>query len=129
MANESRRLEQLEERLRETELGLATLTSNLQLINDNLKEDIERTRADLRERIAELKEDIKDDFDQVDVTLSDLSKTVNAVNESLQNLYITQSGSSVKVNFNEKLIWGIVMLLGTGALYLIQDLVKAAGIG
>jgi len=124
-----RRIEQFEDRLRDTEQGLATLTSNIQLINDNLKEDIERTRTDLRERLAELKTDIKDDFDQVDSTLDSLNKTVNALNDSLQNLYITQSGSSIKVKFNEKVIWSIVGLIGTVGLYLMQDLIKLTGAG
>jgi len=123
---QSRRIEKFEDRLRETEQGLATLTSNIQLINDNLKEDIERTRTDLRERLADLKADIKGDFDQVDTTLHDLNATVNSLNDSLQNLYITQSGSNVKVKFNEKIIWTVLGLIGTAGLYLIQDLIKAA---
>jgi len=126
---QSNRIDQIEKRLRETEQGLASLTSNLEIINENIKEDIERTRVDLRERMSDLKDDMKEDFDQVDSSLADITSTVNALNESLQNLYITQTGSSVKVNFNEKVIWGIVTAVGIVALYFIQEIIKIGGAG
>lgn len=126
---QSKRIDQIEERLRETEQGLASLTSNLEIINENFKEDIERTRLDLRERMSDLKTDMKEDFDQVDSSLADITSTVNALNDSLQNLYITQTGSNVKVKFNEKVIWAIVTAVGIVALYYIQEIIKVGGAG
>jgi len=113
-----RRFEGLEERLREVEQGMAALSSNIQIINDNMGKDIERSRGDMRERLADLKED-----------MTNLETSVESIHKSLQNLYITQSGADRQVNFNEKAIWAVVGLLTTVALYLLQDFIKAAGAG
>ena len=117
-----RKLEQLEERIRGTETALATLTTNITLSTDNLKENMSTCHSTLGHRIDELKDELKDNQRTV-------TGTVNKLNDSLQNLYVSHSGSQNSVKTNEKIIWGIVGLLFTGGLYLIQDFIKAGGAG
>lgn len=121
MAEESaqiRRIERIEEHLTQVAADMAVLSEK----NESLKSDAEKTRVDLRERIDDLKINLKEDIDTV-------RNSVDVLNESLQNLYITQSDSKGKINMNEKIIWAIVGILSTGALYLVQDLIKGAGAG
>jgi len=135
--HQDRRLEILEERLNKAESTLAALSSNVNSIStdlsrriidikENLKEDLEKIRVDLLERINDLKNDIKDDLGDVTNAIDKLTSNIAAVSESLQNLYITQSGSNTKIKVNEKIIWGILFVLVSGALYMFQDLIKVA---
>ena len=116
------KFDQLEERLRGTENALATLTSNISINTKNLKENITHRHDELGHRIDSLKEDMRTNQDRVTNSVDDLKK-------SLQNLYVSHSGAASSVKFNEKVIWGIIALIGTVGLYLIQDLIKAAGAG
>lgn len=116
------KLEKLEERLRGTENALATLTSSITLNTNNLKENMARTQNDLGYRIDSLKADMKENNHTV-------TESVNTLNDSLQKLYVSHSGAQNTVKFNEKLVWGIVGLIFTTGLYLIQDFIKAGGAG
>lgn len=127
--NQDRRIEKLEERVNNDERELTALGTKVQLVNDNLKSDIEKTNADLRERIENLKSDIKTDHVRINESISELDEAVKTMNESLQNLYITQKGSGTKVEFNEKIIWTIVGIAGAVALAFIQELLRAGGAG
>ena len=135
---QDRKIEKLEERVNKTERELAALTAKLDLvsddlsrriinINDNLKADAEKTRLDLRERINDLKANIKGDINDISDAIDDLEETVSALNKSLQGLYITQKGSHVKVNVNEKIIWAIVGTIGAIGLVYIQELIRVGG--
>ena len=135
-----RRIEKIEERVNCAERDVASVTSKLHLIKDdlarrigeidtNLKADAEKTRLDLRERIDDLKLDIKEDIDILGQTIDTLSDTVTDVSKSLQNLYVTQQGSGVKVKNNEKVIWAVIAVLGTIGLYMLQNYIKSLGTG
>lgn len=132
---QGRRIEKLEERVNKAETDIAALSSKLHLMNDdlsrrinevnvNLKEDVERIRIDLRERITDLKNDIRQDIHNVSTAVNELEDGIEQLTDTLQGLRITQIGSSHKVNFNEKTVWGIVGVLVTIALYIAQDLIK-----
>lgn len=120
--SEIRRIEKLEERVNKAEREITAVTEKQTLIRENLKEEIDRLHSDLRERIDEAKSVLKNDVDTI-------TKNVESVNKQLQNIYVTQKGASTKISVNEKIIWAIVGLLGTGALYILQDLIKSAGAG
>jgi len=55
MADSDTKLDKLEERIRGTENALATLTSNITLSTNNLKENMERGQSDLGHRITGLR--------------------------------------------------------------------------
>jgi chromosome segregation ATPase len=116
------KLDKLEERIRGTENALATLTANITLNTNNIKENMSRTQNDLGHRMDGLKSDMKENHNTV-------TDSVNSLNESLQNLYVSHSGAQNTVKFNEKLVWGIVGLIFTVGLYIIQDFIKVAGAG
>ena len=120
MVDADQKLEKLEERIRGTENALATLTSNINLNTNNIKENMSRTQDDLGHRIDSLKDDMKEN----NKTLTD---SVNALNTSLHKLYVSHSGSQNTVKFNEKIVWGIVTVIFTVGLYLIQDFVRRGG--
>jgi len=122
MTDPTDKLDQLEARLRGTENALAALTSNITLNTNNIKENMVRTEHSLGDRIDSLKTDMRENHHTV-------TESVNSLNESLQNLYVSHSGAQNTVKFNEKLVWGIVGLIFTVGLYLIQDFIKAAGAG
>jgi len=133
-----RRIERLEERLNRAERDVATLTSKLTSTKDDLsrrldelnrilREDVEKSREDLRERLIDLKVDLKDDIQDIASTLSVQTSNVSSVTESLQNLYASHKGSTVKVNTNEKIIWAVVGLIGSIGLYLLQSYLKTKG--
>ena len=111
MADADTKLDKLEERIRGAETALATLTSNITLNTNNLKENMSSLKADMKENNR------------------DITESVNSLNDSLQKLYVSHSGSQNTVKFNEKLVWGIVGLIFTTGLYLIQDFIKAGGAG
>ncbi len=114
---DQRQFERLEERLHATEREVAILTSQLSLI----KEDSEKNRVDLRERLDDLKLIIKEDIEAIGGSIDTLSKTVKDVNDSLQQLYITQKGSTTKVKTNEKIIWAIITLIASIGFYMLQQ--------
>lgn len=118
MAASDTKLDKLEERLRGTETAIATLASN----TNNLKENIAKTRQDLTKSIDSIKDDMKEDNKSV-------NESINALNQSLQTLYVSQSGSNIAVKSNEKIVWGIVTIIVTVGLYLIQGFIKAGGAG
>lgn len=120
MEDVDKKLEQLEERIRGTENALATLTASISLSTDNLKENMATCHTTLGHRIDDLKDEMKDNHHTVNVS-------VNKLNESLQNLYVSHSGSQNTVKNNEKISWGILGLIFTVGLYLIQDFIKASG--
>ena len=122
MADSDTKLDKLEERLRGTENALATLTSNITLNTNNIKENMTRTQDDLGHRIDDLKDDMKEDINII-------TKSVNTLNESLQKLYVSHSGAQNTVKFNERIVWGIVTVIFTVGLYLIQDFIKGGGAG
>lgn len=115
---ELRRFEKMEERLNQAERDLTAVTEKQALIKENLKEEVERVRTDLRERIDEVKDSLKEN-----------TAAVEALNKQLQNIYVTQKGANTKIGMNEKIIWAVIGLLATGALYLVQELIKGAGAG
>jgi chromosome segregation ATPase len=116
------KFDQLEERLRGTENALATLTSNIEINTNNLKENIAHTHVELGHRIDSLKIDMRENQ-------SNVSRSVDSLKDSLQSLYVSHSGAQSSVKFNEKLIWGVVGLILTIGLYLIQDFIKVLGAG
>ena len=137
---QDRRIERLEERVNSAERDVTELSSKLKLINndlsrriidinENLKADAERTRIDLRERIDILRTDLKSDIGKIGTSIDVLDKSISTLNSSLQKLYITQEGSTTKVNINEKIIWAVIGIFITSGLYLLQDLLKASGAG
>ena len=122
MSNSDQKLEKLEERIRGTENALATLTSNITLNTKNIKENMARTEDSLGDRIDSLKDDMKENN-------ASLTNSVNSLNDSLQKLYVSHSGAQNTVKFNEKIVWGIVTLIFTTGLYLLQDFIKSGGTG
>lgn len=125
MDGTERRVERLEERLGQAERDVTSLTTELR----SAEKDAEKNRVDLRERLDDLKTDIKEEIEGLSDQITVLSTDIKEVGESLQNVYITQEGSNTKVNTNEKIIWAVVALIGSGALYLIQSFIKAGGLG
>ena len=117
-----RKLEQLEERIRGTENALATLTTNISLSTNNLKENMATCHSTLGHRIDEIKDEMKDNQHTV-------TDSVDKLNASLQNLYVSHSGAQNTVKFNEKIIWGIVGLIFTVGLYLVQGFIKSGVAG
>jgi len=124
-----RRFEQLEERLRVAENALTQISSELHISNNNLKEEIERIRADIKERVHDLKSDINNDFKRIDDALNNVSENVETLTKSLQNLYVSHSGSTTKINLNEKIIWILLTFFGTTVLYIIQEFLKGVSGG
>lgn len=116
------KIDKLDERLRGTENALATLTSNITLNTNNIKENANQCRSDLSSRMDSLHNDMKENHTSV-------TDSVDALNESLQKLYVSHSGAQNTVKFNEKLVWGIVTVILTVGLYLIQDFIKVGGAG
>ena len=110
------KLNNLEERLRGTETALATLNSTINLTTTNLERNMARTQSELGDRMADLKEDMHEN-----------RQATHDLNESLQNLYVSHSGSQNTVKFNEKLVWGIVGIIVTAGLYFIQGFIKVGG--
>lgn len=134
------RLDRLEERVNKAEQRIASISTELEStranlsqritdINENLKEDVEGSKTDLRERLSDLKEDLKEDIRGIDSTIRTLSDTMTSVKDSLQNLYVSSAGSKSKVNYNEKVIWVIIVALGTAALYILQAFLKSGAAG
>lgn len=122
MENVETKLNQLEERIRSTETAIATLTTHVESGTAHLKENLSRSESDLKETIIRLRDDMKENH-------RDVTESVNALNQSLQNLYISHSSEKTSVKFNEKIIWGLVGLIFTAGLYLLQDFIKISGAG
>ena len=138
MEDTRRRVERLEERLNQAERDVATLTSKLASTKDDLsrridelnsllRDDMDKSRADARERMAELKADIKEDVTSLSATVQTLGSKVHSVTESVQNLFVAQKGSSVKINSNEKFIWAVISILGSIAVYILQSYITIKG--
>jgi len=120
MADPDTKLDKLEERIRGTETALATLTSNITLSTNNVKENATQCKIDLTGRMDSMRDDMKEN----NKTLTD---SVNTLNASLQKLYVSHSGAQNTVKMNERIVWGIVTVIFTVGLYLIQDFIKAGG--
>jgi hypothetical protein len=132
---QDRRIERIEARMNRTERDVAALSSKLHLIkddlsrriddlNDNLKADAEKIRVDLRERINDLKVDLKDDIGDISNSIDILGVNITALSESLQNLYVSQTGTSVKIKLNEKIIWAVVSIMVSIGIYIAQTMIK-----
>lgn len=121
MAEINKKIDKLEERLRGTETAIATLASNTTLNTENLKENIAKTHQDLVKSIDSIKDDMKEDSAAVNTS-------INALNKSLQTLYVSQSGSDIAVKSNEKIVWGVVTVIFTIGLYVIQGFIKSGGV-
>ena len=122
---ELRRFEKLEERINQAERDLSTIENEL----GNTNEHIDRIRTDLRERIDAIREELKDTRNTMSDDLSQLNENIIAVNESVQQLFISQSSTKIKVSFNEKIIWGVVTLVAAVGLYYVQAVLKLGGGG
>jgi len=107
------KFDKLEERLRGTETALSALTASISLNTSNIKENMAKGQAGLGDRIDMLHADMKENI-----------RHVQELSESLQNLYVSHSGSQNTIKFNEKLVWGIVTVVVTAGLYLLQAFLK-----
>lgn len=140
MSEETRRLDRLEERLNQAERDVTALNAIVKSldedlsrrivnINNNLKDDNEKMRIDMRERLDQLREDIKDNIADVGDKVNTLSNDIHEVNKSISKLYTGQRGAESNVKTNEKIIWGVVTLIGMIIVSIIQGWIKNGGLG
>lgn len=133
-----RRIERLENRLNEAERELASLKSELRLmqedlsrriveIKSDLRGDIHGTRTDMKDIIDTLRQDIKNDMDNLSVTVGTVNTSVSQITDAIQTLYVSQNTAQVKVNTNERIIWGVVSVACAAALYFLQTFLSKGG--
>jgi uncharacterized coiled-coil protein SlyX len=122
MSTTDKKINSLEERIRNSENALATINANITNNTNHIKENMSRMETDVSHRIDTLTADMKDNNRTI-------TNSVNALNDSLQKLYVSHSGAQNTVKFNEKIVWGIVGIIVTGGLYIIQDFIRVSGGG
>ena len=81
----------------------------------------------MKEIIDNLRGDIKEDIDNISVTIGTVNTSVTQITEAIQTLYVSQNTAQVKVNTNERIIWGVVSVACAAALYFIQTFLSKGG--
>lgn len=133
--DDGKRIDRLEERVNKANAEIASLKAQLTStnadlsrriteININLKEDGEKMRIDMRERLDTLKDDLSGDMLDIKTSLNVLSVNIADVSTSVQNLYVSQEGSSTQIKINEKIIWVVIGIIGSVGLYLLKAYLK-----
>lgn len=123
-----RKIIKIEERLNQDERELTALNTEVQLAKVDLTRRLEQTQNDLRERIDNIKADIRADHIDITKSINSIDDEVKILSKSLQKLYVTQEGSGTKIDFNEKVVWVILGIIGSVGFAYIQELIRTGGV-
>jgi len=120
MAIVDKKLDKLDERLRDIESSLATLSSEITIITKNLKENMTRDQSDVLGRIGGLRVDMKDN----DLTLTNDLKSLE---EKVGKLYVSHGCDQHRIKFNEKFLWVFLTGIASAGFFLLQNFLKSGG--
>jgi len=137
---QGRRIERLEEKLGVAQTSIAELSVQLNSTNTNLtnrmsdmhanlKETTTKNHEDFKNAMAISKVDNKADINDLRRDIKALSKGLDETKKAVNQLYVAAEGSRTTIKTNEKVIWGIIGVIGSIGVYLIKTFFKSNGGG